>query len=234
MLYIDQIRNLFRQLMPTGRAFKLPVNGYGDMLNNALSISENKAWTDALSTFDSMLADNSNFTEDDALDWERRLGLINGTGLDLAQRKLLILQQYNFPGDILARGYWLYVQQQLRAAGFDVYVYENRFFEFGVWVTKNPIEIAGSGGVDLNELADHQLADAQLGGAWGALVVNSILQSVDASFNVGSNLRSTFFIGGATLGAYAYVPLAQERQFRQLILKLKPAQTVAYLFVSYT
>lgn len=233
MLWIDQIQNLFRQLMPTGRAFKLPVNGYGDMLNTALSISENKAWTDALSTLNSMLADNANFTEDDATDWERRLGLINGMGLSLAQRKLLILQQYNFPGDILARGYWLYVQQQLRAAGFDVYVYENRFYEFGNWVTKNPIEIAGSGGVDLNELADHQLADAQLGGTWGALVANSILQSVDASFNVGSNLRSTFFIGGAPLGTYAYVPLVQERQFRQLILKLKPAQTVAYLFVVY-
>jgi len=233
MLWITQIQNLFRQLMPTGRAFKGPVNGYMDKLNTALSISENVAWRDMLSTFDSMLADNANFSEDDATDWERRLGLINGTGLPLSQRKLLILQQYNFPGDILARGYWLYVQQQLRAAGFDAYVYENRFFEMGSWVTKTPIEILGGGGTQ-NQLADNQLGDAQLGGSYNMLVANNIDQVDDANFSVGSNLRSTFFIGGATLGAYAYVPINQERQFRQLILKLKPAQTVAYLFVIYT
>jgi len=232
MLPITQIQNLFRQLMPTGRAFKGPVNGYLDTLNKALSISESVAWRDALSTFDSMLADNANFTVDDATDWERRLGLINGTGIDLEQRKLLILQQYNFPGTILARGYWLYVQQQLQAAGFDVYVYENRFYEMGNWITKSPIEILG-GGIAENQLADNQLGDAQLGGSYNQLVANSIEQSIDANFNVGSNLRSTFFIGGATLGAYAFVPQALERQFRQLILKLKPAQTVSYLFVVY-
>ena len=232
MLYITQIQNLFRQLLPQGRAFKFPVNGYGDTLNKALSISESVAWRDALSTFDSMLADNANFTVDDATDWERRLGLINGTGLTLEQRKLLILQQYNFPGTILARGYWLYVQQQLRAAGFDVYVYENRFFEMGTWITKSPVEILG-GGITQNQLADHQLGDAQLGGSYNMLVANSIEQSIDASFNVGSNLRSTFFIGGATLGAYAYIGQELETQFRQLILKLKPAQTVAYLFIVY-
>lgn len=233
MLPITQIQNLFRQLMPTGRAFKGPVNGYLDNLNTALSISESVAWMDAISTFNSMLADNDSFTEDDATDWERRLGLINGAGLTLEQRKLLILQQYNFPGTILARGFWLYVQQQLRSAGFDVYVYENRFYDGVNWTTKTPVEILGSG-IAENQLADNQLGDAQLGGSYNALVANSIEQSIDASFNVGNNLRSTFFIGGATLGTYAYVPQVLERQFRQLILKLKPAQTVAYLFVVYT
>lgn len=232
MLPITQIQNLFRQLMPTGRAFKGPVNGYMDTLNTALSISESVAWKDALSTFNSMLADNNSFTEDDATDWERRLGLINGSGLDLETRKLLILQQYNFPGEILARGFWLYVQQQLRAAGFDVYVYENRFYELGSWITKTPIEILG-GGITENQLADNQLGDAQLGGAYNLLIANSIEQSIDSNFNVGSNLRSTFFIGGATLGAYAYIPQELERQFRQLVLKLKPAQTIAYLFIVY-
>lgn len=232
MLPITQIQNLFRQLMPQGRAFKFPVNGYGDTLNKALSISESVAWRDALSTFDSMLADNANFSEEDATAWERRLGLINGTGLDLEVRKLLILQQYNFPGEILARGFWLYVQQQLRAAGFDVYVYENRFFEMGSWVTKSPIEILG-GGITENQLADNQLGDAQLGGAYNQLVANSIEQSIDSNFNVGSNFRSTFFIGGSPLGTYAYVPQELERQFRQLVLKLKPAQTIGFLFVVY-
>ncbi len=238
--------------MPTGRAFKGPVGGYLDKLNNALSISENKAYIDALSTFNSMLLDSAanitaNFIVDygyggtDASDWERRLGLIDGTPLlttmgvpvGMEARVSLILQQYNYPGTILPRGFYLYVQSQLQLAGFDVYVYENRFFIGGQWVTQAPATIIG-GGLTSNELADHELGDAQLGGGYDKLVANSIDPAIDALFNVGANLRSTFFIGGATLGAFAYIPTNQEQQFRQLVLKLKPTQTVAYLFVVYS
>ena len=255
MLLINQIRDLFRQLLPTGRAFKGPVGGYLDKLNNALSISENKAWADALSTFDSAIPDNinGNFTHADATDWERRLGLIQyspfaytyipqhyphpplavPTQPPLAQRLAAIQQQYNYPDDVLPRGYWLYIQQQLQAAGFNVYIYENRFFVGGNWITKDPVSIIG-GGITANELADHELGDAQLGGGYNNIIANSIDPHVDAAFNIGPNMRSTFFVGGATLGSWAYVPRVQLQQFRQLLLKLKPVQTVGYLFVIYT
>ena len=242
MLFIDQIRDLFRQLMPTGRAFKGPVGGYLDDLNNALSISERVAYSNAISTFDSAIPDNinGNFTTQDAADWERRLGLTQynptpapGYIPTLQTRLQAIQQQYNYPGNTLPRGFWKYVQDQLQAAGFNVWVYENRFFIGGQWVTKNPVDIIG-GGITSNELADHELGDAQLGGGYDNLIANSIDPAVDASFNTGSNLRSTFFIGGATLGTWAYIPLAQQQQFRQLVLRLKPTQTVAFLFVIYT
>lgn len=245
MLYINQIQTLFRQLMPTGRAFKGPVGGYLDKLNNALSISENKAYMDGLSTFDSMLLDSAEnittaFISDatyggtDASDWERRLGLIDGTGLPMASRVALILQQYNYPGTVLERDNYRFIQQQLQLAGFNVFVYENRFWNGSAWITKDPVSILGSG-LTANELADHQLGDAQLGGGYDNLVANSIDPEVDARFNVGQNLRSTFFIGGNNLflNPMAYVPLAQLQQFRQLILKLKLVETVAYLFVQY-
>lgn len=254
MLYIDQIKSLFRQLMPQGRAFKGPVNGYMDKLNNALAIYEAKAFTDALSTFDSAIPDNINgdFTHADATDWERRLGLIQyspdaystvtrpfplppiqvPTQPPLPVRLQAIQQQYNYPDNIFPRGYWLYIQQQLRLAGFDVYLYENRFFISGSWQTKTPLQIIGGG--SSNELADHELADAQLGGAYNNIIANHVEPILDSTFNPGANLRSTFFIGGPTLGSWAYVPLIQQYQFRQLLLKLKPTQTIGFLFVIYT
>ena len=254
MLWLEQIQNLFRQLLPTGRAFRLPVNGYGDKLNKALSLSENKAWTDALSTFDSAIPDNINgtFTHADATDWERRLGLVQyspdaytlvpqhfphppiqvPTQPPLATRIQAILQQYNYPGPILARGFWKYIQDQLRLAGFDVYVYENRFFVGGNWVTKTPFQVGGGGLVE-EQHGDFQHGDGVHGGVWGKLIANSVINSIDQQFFVSPNLRSTFFIGGATVGSWAYVPSEQEEQFRQLVLKLKPVQTVAYLFVIY-
>ena len=254
MLWLEQIQNLFRQLLPTGRAFRLPVNGYGDKLNKALSLSENKAWTDALSTFDSAIPDNINgtFTHADATDWERRLGLVQyspdaytlvpqhfphpplmvPTQPPLATRIQAILQQYNYPGPILARGFWKYIQDQLRAAGFDVYVYENRFLVGGNWVTKSPTDIIGGTLTD-NELDDHELDDAELGGGYNNIIANSVDPNVDSYFDTGANLRSTFFIGGATLGTWAYVPLVQQQQFRQMLLKIKPVQTVGFLLVIY-
>lgn len=239
MNFLSSISSLTKQLYPTGRAFKMPAGGWLDSLHNALALSENKALMDAYAILNSILPDNDNFTEDDATDWERRLGLINGTGVALSDRKLAIKRKMNHPGTIKARQHYLYVQGQLQAAGFNVFVTENRFDDgnYG-YETQNPITLGGFFGTDFNELADHQLADAQLGGSWNHLVVNSLDNAVDLNFNVGSNLRSTFFIGGPHPGVtgqtYAYVPFVRQKEFRQLILKLKPVQTVAYLFIVYT
>lgn len=234
--FITKITALTQQLYPTGRAFKMPKNGWLESLHNGLRISENKAYNDAVAILNSILPDNDNFTEDDAADWERRLGLIVDNSLSLADRKLAIRRKIQHPGDIKARQHYLYVQGQLQAAGFNVYVHENRFDDgFGNLITKSPAELAGYGGIDdLQHADDIQHGDYQHGGGWGQKIVNSIKNAEDINFNVGANLRSTFFIGGIAPGDYAYIPANQERQFRQLVLKLKPVQTVAFLFIVYT
>jgi len=241
--------------MPTGRAFRGPVNGYMDKLNKALSISENVAWGDMLSTFDSAIPDNinGNFTHADATDWERRLGLIQYSPFaytyvpqhyplnpiavptlpPLSQRLLAIQQQYNYPGATLARGNWHYIQTQLQAAGFHVYIYENRFFVGGNWITKNPVTIAGGGGFLNVQYGQKKYGQTNYGGTWNNIIVNNLILQDDLQFQVGNNLRSTFFIGGSTLGAYANIQRVRMNEFRQLILKLKPVQTVGYLFVNY-
>lgn len=232
MSIIGKIAQLTKQLYPTGRAFKMPIGSFFEKYHTALNLSEDRAYRDALSILDSALPDNDNFTAEDATDWERRLGLISNELVSLADRKLAIKRKMNHPGDIAARQHYLYLEGQLQAAGFDVYVYENRFDDgFGGYITMNPSDVGLSG--DPVQLADGQLGDFQLGGAEFQIVANSIFQSIDASFDVGTNLRSTFFIGGTPIGTSADVDQERELEFRQLILKIKPAQTVAYLFVNY-
>lgn len=232
--YLQQISALSKQLFPTGRAFKMPSNGYLDALMYALSLRENQAYNDALSIQNSMLPDNSLFTADDATDWERRLGMIYSPNVHLELRKLAIKRKMQHPGDIKARQHYLYLEGQLQAAGFDVYVYENRFDDgYGYYETQTVFEITGGVGVDDLQHGDAQHGDAQHGGAYSNIVVNYIDESIDRNFFVPTNLRATFFIGGNPLGSYANIPAERKDEFRQLILKLKPAQMVGYLLINY-
>jgi uncharacterized protein YmfQ (DUF2313 family) len=223
---------LFRQLLPQGIAFKAPTGGWFDTLIRAMSIRFNMAYRDSLATLDAILPDNDNFTTEDATDWERRLGMIPSTA-PLADRKEAIRRKMNHPGTIPARQHYLYVQGQLQAAGFDVYVYENRFDDgMGGLETRTPQFISGVGSQQ-NQHGQFQHGQRQHGGGWGDKVVNSLDVATDYNFNVGNNLRSTFFIGGSPIGTFANIPANRRVEFRQLILRLKPTQTVAYLLTNY-
>lgn len=229
----DKILSLTKQLYPTGRAFRMFFGSELSKLHDGLAVSEAKAYDDAMSILDSALPDNDNFTADDATDWERRLGLITNDLVPLADRKLAIIRKMNHPGTIPARQHYLYIEGQLQAAGFNVYVYENIFPGYpSGYVTKTPEEVSGGPGIVIQH-GDIQHGDAQHGGYFFEKVVNSIDVDLDIVFNVGPDLRNTFFIGGSPLGTYANVDVNRKDEFRQLILKLKPAHLVAFLFVNY-
>lgn len=234
MAVFDKIISLTRQLYPTGRAFKMPVDGYLEALHKGLGQSESRAWADAVSIFDNILPDNDNFTEQDATDWENRLGLITAEGVSLADRKLAIKRKINFPGAQPARQHYLFLQNQLQAAGFNVYVFENRFSDgMGGYTTQAPLDItAGVGSVGAQH-GDFQHGDFQHGAYYNNIIANHIDEDIDIAFNVGLNLRSTFFIGDNPLGSFIIIDAKRKDEFRQLILKLKPAQTVGFLFVNY-
>lgn len=229
----DKILKLSRQLLPTGRAFRMPFGGEFEKLMKGLARSEARAHDDALSILDSALPDNNNFSTADAAQWERRLGLITNSSVSLSDRKMAIKRKMAHPGSIRARQNYLYIEDQLQAAGFDVYVYENRFpYGDGSYYTLTPEQVLGTGGLDV-QLGDSQLGDSQLGGNIENKIINYIDEDTDSSFSVGSNLRFTFFIGGPYLGDYASVPEIRKDEFRQLILRLKPVQCVGYLFINY-
>lgn len=239
MSILTKIRSLTKSLYPTGRVFRQSSGGVLDQLQNGLSLSEQRAYDDAVSILDSALPDNDNFTSQDATDWERRLGLITNSAVPLADRKLAIIRKMNHPGEFAARQHFLYIQTQIRLAGFDVYLHENIFdpYPYGDPVTNTPFNLASLVNEDFvaayNNFEFGELQYGQIGEYGLSLVVNNIEEAKDAIFDVGDNLRSTFFVGGLEIGQFADVDLNRQDEFRQLILRLKPTQTVGYLFINY-
>jgi len=200
----------------------MPYGGYFSALMTGLAQSEARFYDDALSTFDSILPDNNNFTEQDATRMERELGLVSSSEVSLTDRKLAIIRKINHPGTIAARQHYLYVQGQLRAVGFDVYVHENLS-------RTNPFEL-----VALNvQHGDHQHGDVQHGGAILEKVANKIDAASDADFNAGTSFSNLFYIGGEVLGTNADVDAEREAEFRELILRLKPQNQIAILLINY-
>lgn len=234
MEVIDKIKTLMRQMLPNGLAFRHPLDGYQDGLQNALAISEAQCYEDAMSVLFSILPDNDNFTSTDATLWEQRLGLISNSSVPLVDRKLAILRKMNHPGAIPARQNYRYLERELRAAGFDVYVYENRFATYptGYEVINPLVASGGIGGV----AARHGLilhGRARHGIHYQNIIANHIDESVDWMFDIGNNLKSTFFIGYTPFGTFADVDENRKDEFRELILKIKPVQTVGFLLVNY-
>lgn len=246
----NQIKTLSAKLYPTGRAFYS--NPIREKLHNGLAVSEKKAYLDAFSILDSILPDNVNFTEQDATDWEVRLGLITNPLVSLDDRKLAIIRKMNHPGDILARQSADYLQRSLQLAGFNVYVYENPLQEtIEEFLSSNP---------QTSQFGNNQWGNFQWGNVyslypdffstiqwgnsqwgnfqWGQqffnqVIANSIDESKDKFFDFGLNPRRTFFIGGATAGSFADVDINRKEEFRQIILRIKPVQKVGYLLINF-
>jgi len=222
----DKILAMHEQLLPTGRAFAMR----GDRLRfyTALSRLEAKAYEDAISILDSLIPDNSRFSSQDATDWERRLGLITNLSIPIETRELSILRKMGFPQP---NGHYLFLQKQLQDAGFDVYVHENRFAVYpDGYETQNPATINPN---ILSEVEHGKFQHGIQSHYLNNIVVNSIYNEQDISFNIGNNLKFTFFIGGSTLGTYANVDSQREQEFRQLILQIKQVRHVAILFINY-
>jgi len=234
MSTLDKIMKLTRQLYPTGRAWKLPFQGFFEQLHAGLAVSEADAHDDAVSTLDSILPDNPRFTEQDATDWERRLGMITNEATPLEDRKLAIQRKMAAPGTNPAKAHYLYIEQQLQAAGFTVYVHENLIplYPSG-FDSVGPYTLYGSSNLEYVEYDDQQYNGASYGQKYNNLIVQKLDKEQDNAFDSGATLRTSFFIGGQTLGTYANVDATREEEFRKLIISLKQPQTVGYLFINF-
>lgn len=228
---LQDLKDLCRQLFPSGRAFRIPKNGDRERIDTALRKEDEILLNSAISILDSILPDNDNFTAEDASRWEERLGMIVNQNLDLETRKLAIKRKMNHPGTILARQSAGYIQDQLQSAGFNVFVHENpneidplTYFGLpnaGIGIHATDVYHSGTGIYHGNPYL------------WNDVVANNIDFTKDAFFDVGANLRCTFYICGETPGEYTNVEEIRREEFRQLILKCKPTQTIAYLGISY-
>lgn len=223
----DKLVTLAKQLYPTGRAFKMPLSGDFEKLTNAIALSEERLYNDSYSILFAILPDNAGFTVDDATDWELRLGLPDGSLNTLANRKEAIKRKMNTPGVNPGKGHYLNLERELQLAGFSVYVHENipavSPIAAGYTSTLTPIQYGQS-----------NYGFPSYGLTYSNKIANKINELEDLHFNLGGTYKSSFFIGGLTLGTIANVPLVRKDEFRQLILKIKQVQSIGFLAINYT
>jgi hypothetical protein len=231
----NKIIKLTKQLFPEGRALRIVKDGNNEKRETALAEIKSQGVDSAYSILYSILPDNDFFTEDDATKWERRLGMIvQNSSVPLADRKAAILRKYNHPGTILARQSYDYLQDQLNLAGFtNVVIYENiprlpPSFYCGIQATG----IAELGGdCQFSPLIEHGQIDN--GSVFGNMIANHIDEIKDYYFDIGDNLSALFYVSGTPNGTFIDISASRKEEFRQLIMKLKPANTVGVLFVNY-
>jgi hypothetical protein len=222
----EKILKLYKQLFPTGRAFRLFSDSNRERKFKVLSTTNGKVYKDIVSTFDSMFPDNVNFTVNDTTDWERRLGINANPLTSLSDRKLAISRKMAAPGVNPARSSALWMEYELRAAGFNVYVHEN--------ILRDDPATYDVGIFNTLQLGEKELGNLQLGKYYNYIVANSLINDVDVSnFNWITNFANCFFIGGLNFGDYANVPTVREQEFRTLILSLKQTQNVCFAYINF-
>lgn len=250
--FVDNLGNPFVQIIPGD-------SSDSRKFINAMLKSYERAYIDLRSLLNQTVADNEGFDAIDASNWERVFGLSNN-GLSIEDRRANILRRQSYPAGVAERGHYLLIQDELQKAGFDVYVHENRFPDgAGNWEVQNP----DNTGPQLEQFGLTEFGIGELGGEISGLdytiCANYIEESLDATFfeeesglnqfgesefgvgeletttsvNIDIQLRVTFFVGGEIYPSSATVPLDRKNEFRQLILKLKPAHTIAFLYINY-
>lgn len=225
---LGDLLRLVQQLYPTGRVWNLPEGSKFSGLHEALNLSFLRLLNTANALIDSFFPDNANFDEDDATYWEYKLGIETNPSLTIEQRRANIMQKWSFRRNLKARQSRLYIQGQLQAAGFNVGVYSNTF------PYKTPTDILGimppptehGGSTEHGSNTEH-------GGGNFDVIANSN-QTEDYNIGGAGNEWATFFIAGPTdIATMASIPKSREKEFRELVLKLKPAHLVAYIFINY-
>ena len=224
--------NLVKQLYPSGRAFRLFRNSNFENLHRAFNENLDTWKTSTDGILDKILPDNPNFSEDDATVWEQFLGLPGGGTFD--QRKLAISRRLNHPGNTLGRMSESYFQAQLRAAGFDVYVHQNRFPDgLGGIMVINPGTGTGSY-AEHGNAAHGNAVHGTTGFPFDSIIANHIDKTLEPSATyTNPQLRATFFIGAQQFPNLANIPASREEEFRKLILTLKGQHLIGYLLVNY-
>lgn len=216
-----------KQLFPTGRAFRVFSDSNKERILLAMSRSHADAWNDGMNILKFLLPDNDAWTSDVATEWERRLGLVTNLLTPLADRKTAIKRKMAAPGVNPSRQHYTWLEKQIQDAGFtDLYVYEN-------------IPLTNPATLNAAILSQSQHGSFQHGGIQSHylnnVVVNSIYNSEDISFDFGPDLTNCFFIsaGPATPGVYANVLASRETELRQLLLTIKPVHMAAVLYINY-
>lgn len=209
--------------------------GYLYRLHRALNLEYARLYNAATGMLYALLPDNEFFTLDDARAWYRRWGMYDSGSVSLTDMMAAIRQRASWPVTPLNKQNYLFIQEQLRAAGFDVYVYPNRFPDgMGGYVAKTPAEVLGTP-IGRAVLGNFDLGQLNLAASYAEAGITTIINYLEEDKEVGYVIHneSSFFIAGATITTLANVPAPRKIEFRQLILRLKAQEMAAFLFVNF-
>ena len=221
--------NLSSDLYPTGRAWRMKECSSFENLHKGLNLSSARLVLDGMDTIETTLPDTFKFGITDIRLWEYRLGLISNESTIITDRRAAVLRKLGFPSNIKARQNAYYMTTQLRKAGFNVSVHENTI------PYRTPEEIINIEGEETQHGGTTQHGDNTTHGAGNYdVIANSVEPAEDYAIGGEENLWATFYLANVKISQYATVPAAREREFRELVLKLKPAHTVAFTFINYT
>jgi len=195
--------------------------------------------TDILNILDQKYPDNTNFTLQDVINHEVLYGILPNNETSLQNRIDAIKQRLSYPNGILNRLHYTYIQEQLRAMGFDVYVHENRFASGYIKAqVGNVICGVSSFGGYRGQSQQYEARAPELG--YTEICANYIDTDIDNEAlgnginpDIISIYAGSFFIGGETYPQMAEVEHARKDEFRHAILSLKPTQMFSYNYINY-
>ena len=223
MINAGTILKLKKQLLPTGRAFKVPVGGNFEKLLTGLGDEEALAFNTATGILDIIIPDNDNFTLEDAAYWEKVLSISSSTYDTIENRKAAITRKLQFPVGAKGRQHKLYLEGQLRSANFNVKVYEYSDIKDQFFGTVHDPNLphyfeVHHGGIIIPN--------------YTGIVANRLNEDdeIDVPSTI-ENLKNIFWIAGETFDQFITIPPYRVEEFRHIILTIKPLHTVAFLRV---
>lgn len=219
-MFKDVLLKLVKQLHPTGRAWNLQNESDFESFYIANNVQLERFVNDSADLLNSILPDNSNFTESDCFDWEVRLGLITNTSLSLEVRKEAIIRKMNYPGNQLARQNYRFLEYSLQKAGFDLYIYENTSL---ILPNANII----------NRYGQKRYGQIRYGKRIGNVCIEYLDEILDQGHDVSNSLKESFFVSSIDVNVNATVPISRKLELRELIIKIKPLNTVGFLNIDF-
>lgn len=237
--------NIFKHLLPTGRAWTLTVEKTLRKFFEALAPETEKPREFA----DNIFLDIFPSTTRNLSEWENQFGIFNNKLSDAQRRTRLEAAWRDVGGQSPA-----YIQGQLQANGFNVFVHdwwvpgtEPAVDVHGVPTARNPNSVLNPQyllvvpGVDCGEaLAACGEEFAECGnysGGVGYPLVNKFVYDSDIiGYTVPSDpTKWPFFmyVGGPNFGDIAEVPAVRRFEFEALLLKIRPAHLWIGVIVRY-
>ena len=213
------ILKLKKQLLPTGRAFKVPVNGNFENLILGRGIKESEVYKDTIGILDSLIPDNNNFLDDDCSAWENSLSVSPATLL--ADRKAAIYRKMQFPSNVRGRQHKNYLEYQLNQAGFICKVYE--WLDMSSFVTSTNHSL---GTIHSNSTFHSSLTFP----SYSQVVANFIEPEKETLITLNlDNTKNVFWISGLTFDYPLTITSDRISEFRHIILSIKPIQTIGLI-----